>query len=521
MASLTHVCMWTDNGWVPITAEKAAEIHPGGTVSAHSGLFMCELCGQYVTLTDGPIQTRHFRHSASEKSKNCPERLFRSNHPISYKSQEHELPIRITDVSSSSFRFEVGLIRAPIDSLDNDFRLKIIPKDLLTTAYVFSKERLNNDRITYLPVGDRPHKKYFLEFQNGNNKLHEFWPAEINGIDPEGTLFDKYSGRKLTIDADVEIKKEYYLLKRGYFNKNRYKNIQIQEITRKQFDHSIWTLFVVSASRFCEEAARFFLDFHCRLTDLPVSLQPIWPLFVSGSYILKHNQDKTYFLVKGNISAVNTFPSSKVCQLTHNNPHQKLYEITCSNRQQLISAGRAQALQYTYFWKEPLTQVAQHPKIVVTDLSDTPIISGETNIIPNKKTLLIKSPFDGELIIFKNKHVKEKRKLFADKHLEYNELEYGLTIQVKIGLDIIWQIKFKPKQSTTKNNEDIILKQINSVSGVSIPAPHSLRNMLVELNQYPKICQWIRKCIKLGNINEQSYRILQFHCRSIKLKHGE
>lgn len=45
MASLTHVCMWSDHGWKRITAEQAARLHPGGTVSARSGLFMCELCG--------------------------------------------------------------------------------------------------------------------------------------------------------------------------------------------------------------------------------------------------------------------------------------------------------------------------------------------------------------------------------------------------------------------------------------------------------------------------------------------
>lgn len=69
MASLTHVCMWSDNGWKRITAEQAARLHPGGTVSAHSGLFMCELCGQYVILTDGDIRIRYFKHSAYEKSK--------------------------------------------------------------------------------------------------------------------------------------------------------------------------------------------------------------------------------------------------------------------------------------------------------------------------------------------------------------------------------------------------------------------------------------------------------------------
>ena len=76
MASLTHVCMWSDNGWKRITAEQAARLHPGGTVSAHSGLFMCELCGQYVILTDGDIRIRYFKHSAYEISKDCPERTF-------------------------------------------------------------------------------------------------------------------------------------------------------------------------------------------------------------------------------------------------------------------------------------------------------------------------------------------------------------------------------------------------------------------------------------------------------------
>lgn len=299
MASLTHVCMWSDNGWKRITAEQAAKLHPGGTVSAHSGLFMCELCGQYVSLTDGAVQTRHFRHSAYEKSKNCPERILGAGYSISYGSQEHDLPIRITGVSAASFRFEIGLIRAPISSLTKDFCIEIKPKGVSTTPNVFTKERLNYEGITYLPIGERPFEKYTLNFKNGIDKLREFWPAEITGIDPEGTLFEKSSGKKLTYDADVEIEKEYYLLKRGYFYRRSYSSIRIQEIVQKQFGWESWTLYIVSASAFSEEAARFFLDFHCRLTEHPVSLQPVWPLFVEGNYIVKHSQDNMYIL-RGN-----------------------------------------------------------------------------------------------------------------------------------------------------------------------------------------------------------------------------
>ena len=75
MASLTHVCMWSDNGWKRITAEQAARLHPGGTVSAHSGLFMCELCGQYVILTDGDISldlTHGLLYDAARRKQICP-----------------------------------------------------------------------------------------------------------------------------------------------------------------------------------------------------------------------------------------------------------------------------------------------------------------------------------------------------------------------------------------------------------------------------------------------------------------
>ena len=161
-------------------------------------------------------------------------------------------------------------------------------------------------------------------------------------------MFEKTSGKKLTYDADVEIEKEYYLLKRGYFHNKPYSSIQIQEIAQKQFGWETWRLYVISVSAFCEEAPRFFLDFHCRLTDYPVSLQPVWPLFVEGNYIVKHSQDSMYMLVKGNVATVKTFPSATVRQLTHDRTQARLYEVLCSGRQQLISAGRTQVAIYLF-----------------------------------------------------------------------------------------------------------------------------------------------------------------------------
>ena len=476
---------------------------------------MCELCGQYVILTDGDIRIRYFKHSAYEKSKDCPERTFGAGYSITYSAQEHELPIFITGISSSSFRFELGLIRAPISLLNEKFRIEIKPKGRYDTAYVFTKERLNNDNITYLPIGEKPFEKYTLTFQNGTDKLREFWPVEIKGMDPEGTLFEKASGKKLTYDADVEIGKEYYLLKRGYIYKSSRSSIQIQEIMRKQFGWETWTLYMVSAPEFNEDAARFYLNFHCRLTDQPVALQPVWPLFVEGSYVIKHNQNNMYMFIEGNVASVRTFPATTVYQLSYNPSPSKVYEVSCSGRQQLISVGRTRALQYTYFWKESLNQEGLCPEVSVTDIAGAKVIPGETENIPNNKVLRFMSTFDGKLIVSYNDRVVDMRKISANRYIELNEITYGLNIQVIIGLDVVWQISFKRQTPVAVDDEIEILKQITDVSGALIPVPHSLRNILAGMKQYPQICHWIQKCIRSDSINEQSYRRLQNIYRSI------
>lgn len=221
-----------------------------------------------------------------------------------------------------------------------------------------------------------------------------------------------------------------------------------------------------------------------------------------------------YMLVEGNVAAVKTFPSVTVRQLNYNPSQPKLYEVSCSGRQQLISVGRTQALQYMYFWKEPLDQVGLRPEVSVTTLTGAVVNPGETDILPQNKTLCFKSTFDGELIIFNKNRVVEKRKISSEKYIERDGLSYGLSIQVVIGLDVIWQIDFRKRQPIPAEDEAEIMKRIVNVSGAIIPAPHSLRNILTCMERYPQICQWIRKCIKNGTIDEQSYRRLQqVYCR--------
>ena len=511
MAKLEHVCLWTGRRWERITAEEAARLHPHrGTVQACSKLFMCELCGQFVLLTDGDVQVRHFRHSSKEQDKECEDRTKKTENANPNSPKEHDLPIRICDVSASYFRFELGFIRAPIDSIGKNFRIKIQPEGINSQAYIYARERLKVDGVTYLPIGERPAENYSIRFQNGNEKLHEFWPKKVKGIDPAGTLFDAVSGKKLPYDADVVIGKEYYLLKGGIQRETPQGSVQIQEkFIGKRFGQDNWSLFTVFASDYDESAAKFFLQYHCRLTDHPVSMQPIWPLFVEGNYIVKHNQECMYMLVEGYASAFDTFPPAAYWKFNCGTAEAKVYKVPCADRQQLISAGRTKVLKYTYFWPEALDRTGVRPQVSVTDITGAEFDSGETDILPKDKILRFNSDFDGELILYRNNRISEKLPVSAGKSIEIDGLAYGTAVQVVVGLDVIWEINFIRRKAVSAVDEDEILKQITSVSGSTIAAPHSLRNILSEMNRYPRVCRWIRERIKDGRIHEQSYRRLQ------------
>ena len=510
MASLTHVCMWSNKGWKRITASEAARMHPGGTVSAHSGLFMCELCGQYVLLTDGVVQVRHFRHSSAEKSKNCPERTFGPGVVVSYNAGEHELPIRICNIKNNSFDFELGFIQVPFRLHTNQLKIEIKNSQIRGRSLIYTKERFSPKGITYLSIGGVPSEQYYLNITGTTEEIYKFWPKSVQGIDPSGTVFDAVSGKKLVYDADVIVGKKYYLLRRGIVLNYRRSHVTIKEILRKSISWEIWSLFEVSANDYNAEAAKFFLDYHCRLTETPVSIQTVWPVYVENPYIIKHNKKSVVMHLTGNATTAKSFPDTLMKRFICD--QGIVIEINCNSRQQLISAGRTKALQYTYFWKEPLNMSTVKPKAVITDLHDSPIEGKQYDKVPDKGILRFTVQYDGTLNVRKKGKLINRRKLLANTPLEIDGIVMDMELEVRIGLDSVWKASFIQKIKIKENANDeeiIILSRLQSYRGSMIAAPHTLRNLYEKLNAYPKIQKWLYQCIRSGSMNEQAYRYLK------------
>lgn len=498
--------MWTEHGWIRVTAEEAAKIHPGGTVAAHSGLFMCELCGQFVTLTNGEKRVRYFKHSKDEAEKNCPERTSRSSYVPEFNPKQYQLPIRLV-LSENTFSLELGLLYVPETILNNQSitKLKIVSESGKSSTCSF--ERLDKDKITYLSIGNEPSSKYTIE---SSEELAEFWPKTVKGIDADGSVFEKKTGKMLPVDADVRIGKKYLLLTRRVFLRNKStEELRIKKICESRIGLKNWYVYEIEATKLSEHAAKFFLEFHCRLTDIPVKITPIWPLHTETPYVIKHSKNDMIMYVSGNRNVTpQTFPASNV--QTKSCPQKgQVIKIACTERQQLISVGNVNVIQYMYLWRESLISQIEEISVDVKDASNSDYSGGLQNTLPKRSLLRICAPFDGSIVIRDlDDYILTKIPLSAKKDTSVSDIKFGTKIQVQQGLDVIWQVTFTKRKKNDTDEDERLLAKLSAYGGEQIPVKHSLSGAVVKLQNYPKTKQWLIKTIKSGDISIKAMKYL-------------
>lgn len=519
MASLTHVSMWSEeeHEWKKITAKEAAKLYPGGTVSAHSGLFICELCGQYVILTGGRKNVRYFKHSAYDTRKDCPERNTGLSVSVDYIAGEHELPIRLSNITGSDFKLELGLLYVPEPILQMQ-KQKLVTIQLLgvsCTPFVYSFERLNSESITYVSVGDIPAYKYEIYSSEG---LRTFWPRFVKGIDGSGCIFDQKTGKKMVDDAEVQVGKIYYLLSSKCFNQH-YPNLEIRKLCEKKMSSNTWYIYEVQATAFKKNAARFFWNFRCRLTVTPVSLQPVWPIYVETPYVIRQRENQLFMHIRGkNDITAKVFPETPLDSFWCSNGKSQVISFACTSRQQLISVGRARVIQYTYLWKEKMDETTSIPVIEITDIKGNRIGDGSQYLLPERGLLKITTPFDGSVVILKKGIILDKRYLKGGYSIELDNIQFGLEIKIFQGLDLAWSVIYKRRKHVLMPDEAIVLKRLETFGGKMIPVTRSIGSAVNQLKGYPKLKSWVYKRIKMGCIPEEAYRYLRKYLIDLKFK---
>lgn len=503
--SLTHVCMWTSHGWVHVTAEEATRLHPGGTVLAHSGLFYCSLCGQYVTLTDGEKVIRYFRHSTADADKYCPEKTQGTSYTPSFIPGAHELPLKLI-VSNNDIEFKLGFVYVPASELSVCEKKTIEINISDGTRYSYSFGRLLEDSITYLSVGSIPTTSFTV---NVDSRLNKYWPSNVSGINAAGTVFDVQSQKKVLDDSDVLVNKKYYILTKGEIRSSYDGAVIVKLILKKDFGFAIWYLYEVVALSTSEAAARFFLRYHCRLTDNPLKIQPLWPIFTETPYVIKHKDDEMCFYTSGGREITSkSFPEAGI--VSQKTSKGVISRIKCNERQQIISSGSASVIFFTYLWKDSLDIKCGEPSIRIEDFDGNVLPQEEQTIIPRDKGIIIYAPYDGQILLSENGITTERLDYKANTRHSVSNISGGQKLRFYQGLDEIWSTVFVRRKAEGDNDCDgAYLNLLMSFCDERIRIPYSFVGVAEKLKKYPKTYSWLKKEYSKGTISKKAFKTLK------------
>lgn len=510
---LTHVCMWSEHGWKRITASEATRLRPGGTVSARSGLFMCDICGQYVTLTSGYIRDPYFKHSSEEKSKDCPERTFGTVVTYDFSTNVHTLPIRIHILNNSTVKIEIGFMDIPTSVMGKRDSRKIVinGRGLQDGPFTYSLERLNRDSITYLYVGNIPAEKYCITYPIESSKLGSYWPSVAEGVSREGSLFDAISGKKLPEDADVIVNHPYYLVTtHNLLHISSYQNMNIKIVCQTSGDwYNRWNVYLVEARSLDEGPARFFLEYHARLTDQPVKLFPVWPEYIEMPYRILHKSQAIWLYMKGEGVKSKVFPYAYVYPYNLIDNASLLY-FNCNERQQLVSSGRAKVLKYMYLWKDDFSGIRAEKKYAdVKDVHGELFEPGEHLVTPDKGKIDVILPADGCIEVEDlDGYILNKCLVDANQVVTVENLQQNTKINIYCGLDKIWQASIIRKEQVEKKNDTDFIRKLDSFRGDEVPIPHALGGIVNNLSDRDELRAWIKCQIRKKRASGRALRML-------------
>ena len=263
----------------------------------------------------------------------------------------------------------------------------------------------------------------------------------------------------------------------------------------------------MEATALSEEAAKFFLDYHCRLTAKPILISPIYPVYTQDDGIVYCDSKKVFVYFSGN-AKIRFFPKTGNSVLLEEK-NSKLIEVSCNERQKMVAAGRSQILQHFCIWKNLPSFEVQYPKIEIKDCNGKIISSGVYSTLPKNSTLQVYSEFDGQVIVSKNGITTEKLLIKAEKISNINNINLGTEIKVFHGLDCACKIIYQREEKGFAQSDIELFLRLERGKGTKIKVPHTWGTFADKLKNYPQVKSWLYKNIRAGFVNEESYLVFR------------
>ena len=204
------------------------------------------------------------------------------------------------------------------------------------------------------------------------------WPEIIAGINPAGTFFDSYGGRRLHEGDEVYAEHDYYMLRKG-FEYGR-PSMNTNEVLKIGLNGDIWRVYKVRVRSITYDTTAFFLPFSLNLVKDPIDMKVLWPPVV--------NVDETYYHDSNEVYIAHNCPDNKMAATFQNNNMRE-----CG--------------YHLMLWKHGFAKKRVDADVVISDTEGNLIEESSIKKFPKNRTLLVSVCYDGQIIIRQDSQTKE------------------------------------------------------------------------------------------------------------------
>lgn len=500
MASLNHVSIRDkEYGWVHITPEAASRLFPDTSVPANNRVFICELCGQYVTLTGKGLKIRHFRHSHGEENKDCEERVAQYDRYPAVQNERFTFPVKIS-LDKDIFSIFIGIPQGAFQ----DGALSVLVTGASTHRFDIDESQ-QKAGITWLPLQQDIAIKYGIEVID--NSLSN-WPDYVPGINPIGSVYDGRQSKILHVEDEVTVGNDYYLITSRSVS-NSFQDIDIKEIMCRHIANSVWRVYKVRATTFSPDSVRFFILYKLHLVKRPTELHIIWPMTVKEGPTAYHSADDLYIAHNGDGSvSLRLMPYSAQSSQKDMGHY---FQVHTNGFQQMIAFkyynGQRNCSNHLMVWKKPFTRTADDPDVRIFDQRGNPLQEEIYDQLPPQNQITISARYDGSLSVTANGKITLVQQIKGGERFPL-EVAMGETIVITQGCDIVRRISFQKKEPKSDDFALQLLKALEHPVNDWISVPHRLGKCVDDLPHDLYIRKKISSYIRQGKMPKNIYTLI-------------
>lgn len=510
-----------------IDVKLAKKEFPNGKISSSNDqIFICKKCLEYVGFSIRKNGTPFFRHNPNHD--NFCEDKISNNYGNSIDNYEKyidrriKFPLKLDINSIENFekfkvlRFKIGF---PFFEFMRrlDFSMSIKSKryswyDGDYEENTYTKEYIKKSGINYLSVGNNIVWEYIIEIDN--NEIRKNIPNVIEGIKQKNTFFDSSNGNKISYGGNIIVNKKYFLLtKEDIRNSN---DIELKKI----LNYQDYNLYEVKILQYSDESCEFIRDKKYFLVRDKSKFIPLWSSYTKEEYFLylPNSSNKIFFTYYAD-NKENYFRVfyQKKTPKEFDIDNISVYNLSCLNyidEYQFLSFGRDIESNFLTIEKIDFGKLNKdflEIKVFDSLKDEKEIGEGVYYQLPFKRKLCLKNlKFDGFFeIISNNGFVKYKEEFNGrdekeDIVVSIDNLQFGDTVNIYYGLDLVWSVKYEKKKDDNIDDE-ILYLELQKLTGKKISISHSIASIAMKMNLYPKTKNWFLKQIRKGFIIDKAF----------------